>query len=581
MLNSRNTIRLVGTISLLVYLAIYGLSQKFGVDTELVQRPILIVLSLFAVAFALYVFAVKRVLSAKVSPDWREVFFWGLVFRAVLWPSLPIQEVDLYRYVWDGAVSRAGVDPYQFPPQQIVSAANDPNAAINDPDLRRLVRMYQDHEGLRQVANKVHFAFLTTPYPPVSQAVFSFAHHFCPADASEQRYTLTFKAVVLLFDVATALVLMAMLQFLGYSRSVVLLYWWCPLVIKEFANSGHLDSIAVFFVTASFFFLLKACFYSTAPDAELKERSAVPPRSPFGNSLASAVFLAFGVGAKLFPLVLAPLWAITLFRRKKCEWRLPVVAFVAATVVICWPMFARTEFVKQRLAGQSVSGISDSNSVPPPNEVQADTPSGIEAFYRYWEINDLLFLFVVENLKPASQIGDQPSAWFVITSEPWRASTHQAWQSRLGTPENEVAFVLTRGLMVGIYGIVVAGVCVFVFRNPTPENVLTGGFLTIAWLWFLGPAQNPWYWTWAVPFLPFVRNRVWIAVSGLAFLYYLRFWFEGHFVEATVLSTPYTGLAFFDFVIPWFEFGPWFLVLILVWGRSRRSAKVDVPPAIL
>ncbi|MEP3479914.1 MAG: hypothetical protein ABJZ55_11750 [Fuerstiella sp.] len=572
MRNSRNIIRLAGVVSLLAYLAISVLSQRFGAETELIGRPILVVLSLFAVAFVCYCVAARFVFQTETSYNWREMFLWGLVFRAVLWPSLPIQEVDLYRYVWDGAVSRAGVDPYQFSPQQVVSAARGPVSAVRDPDLLTLVNMYQDRDGLRQIADKVHFAFLTTPYPPVSQAVFSFAHIFCATDASEHAFTLTFKAVVLLFDIATALVLVAMLRFLGYSQSVALLYWWCPLVIKEFANSGHLDSIAVFFVTASFFFLLRACFYSVSAQAKLEDSDAAPPRSPFGNSLASAVLLAFGVGAKLFPLVLAPLWAVTLFRRKKCEWRLPVVAFAATAAVVCWPMFARTEFVKSYLEGAAIGEGSavDTRALQP----QADTPSGIEAFYRYWEINDLLFLFLVENLKPESQVEGQPAVWFVITSDTWRASTHKTWHKRLGIAKNEVAFVLTRRGLVGVYLIVVAGVCFFVFRSPTPQNILTGGFLTIAWLWFLGPAQNPWYWTWAIPFLPFVRNRVWIAVSGLSFLYYLRFWFEGHFAEDTVLWTSYTGVAFFDFIVPWIEFGPWFLVLLIAWIRGRRFKKL-------
>ena len=573
MLNSRNVIRLTGFVSLLAYLLIYVLSQKFGAETELIQRPLLVVLSSFAVTFVCYCAAARYVFRADASLNWQEMFLWGLVFRAVLWPSLPIQEVDLYRYVWDGTVSQAGVDPYQFSPQLVVSVAKGAVSAPRDPDLLTLVQMYQGRDGLQQVADKVHYAFLTTPYPPVSQAVFSFASFFCAADASEQTFVLTFKAVVLLFDIATALVLVAMLRFLGYSQSVALLYWWCPLVIKEFANSGHLDSIAVFFVTASFFFLLKASFCSVAAQTKLEKSDAVPPRSAFGNSLASAVLLGFGVGAKLFPLVLAPLWAVTLFRRKKCEWRLPIVAFAATTVAVCWPMFGKTEFVQQYLqdAGIAEAAVVDS-PVPQP---QADTPSGIEAFYRYWEINDLLFLFVVENLKPKSLVEGQPAVWFVITSDAWRESTHQTWHRRLGIPQNEVAFVLTRRLLLGVYLLVVAGVCIYVFRSPTPQNILTGGFLTIAWLWFLGPAQNPWYWTWGIPFLPFVRNRVWIAVSGLAFLYYLRFWFEGHFVEDVVPKTPYIGVVFFDFVVPWIEFGPWFLVLFITWILGRRVRKLD------
>lgn len=569
-LRPRTPIRIAGIVALLAYIAIACLSLEFSARTELAERPILIVLGLFAVTFASYVFAARHVFRLNSAEAWREVFLWGLVFRAVIWPSLPIQEVDLYRYVWDGAVCRAGVDPYRFPPLEVVTAAKGTASAVRDPELRRLVETYQDHKGLRQVADQVHFSFLTTPYPPVSQAVFAFAYSLCSSDASEFSFVLTFKAVILFFDIATALVLIAMLRFLGYSPSIVLLYWWCPLVIKEFANSGHLDSIAVFFVTASFYFLMKACFHASKSNDQSHDIGLVPARAPFGNSLISAVLLALGVGAKLFPLVLAPLWAVALFRRKKCEWRVPVMAFCATTIIVCWPMVSRTEFVKQRLAGQQI--VSDGIDKPVVKASQSQTPSGIEAFYRYWEINDLLFLFVVENLKPAAEVDQQPPPWFVVTSQSWREANHQAWQSVLQIPADEVAFVLTRRLLGIIFCLVVAGICIGVFRNPTPQCILTGSFLTLAWLWLLGPAQNPWYWTWALPFLAFVRNRAWIAVSGLAFLYYLRFWFEGHFAEQAVLSTPYSGVQFFDFVIPWIEFGPWFLILVVMWVRRDRSS---------
>ena len=573
MWNARNTIRVTGTLTLLVYLQILGFSPGFASDVHAVYSPILQVLLLFAAAFGAYVITARCIFSSAAVSNWREVFLWGLVFRAVMWPSLPIQEVDFCRYVWDGAVSYKGIDPYQFSPSQVIAAAQYPTSVIRDSDLRHLVREYQQREGLRQIANRVHYGSLTTPYPPVSQAVFAFAHVFCPQDASEWTFTLTFKAIILLFDAATAIALMAILRFLGYSQSLVVLYWWCPLVIKEFANSGHLDSIAVFFVVASFYFLLKACFRPKATDAKPREAMLANDNATLTlvYSIASAGLLACGVGAKLFPLVLAPLWAVTLFRRNKYECLLPIVVFAITTVTVCWPMFAKTQFAQQHLAQQDATARSKSQSSIDTPEVTSVNPSGIEAFYRYWEINDLVFLFVVENLKPASQVADQPTAWFVVTSESWRATNHKIWQKRLGIDKDEeVAFVLTRRLLAGIFCIAVAGICVFVFRNPTQENILTAVFLTLAWLWFLSPTQNPWYWTWAIPFLPFMRNRAWIAVSGLALIYYLRFWFKAHFVYTTVLSTAYKGLLFFDFIMPWVEFGPWLLVLILMWLRNQK-----------
>jgi hypothetical protein len=51
-------------------------------------------------------------------------------------------------------------------------------------------------------------------------------------------------------------------------------------------------------------------------------------------------------------------------------------------------------------------------------------------------------------------------------------------------------------------------------------------------------------------------------VSGIVFAYYLRFWLADHYSAAAVLGTRYTGAAFFDFVVTWVEFVPWFVFLL-------------------
>jgi hypothetical protein len=114
-------------------------------------------------------------------------------------------------------------------------------------------------------------------------------------------------------------------------------------------------------------------------------------------------------------------------------------------------------------------------------------------------------------------------------------------------------------------------------RAESSDEWLSAAFLTVAWFWLLLPTQNPWYWTWALPFLPFARGRAWLAVSGLAFVYYVRFWMTSHFPDGQVLGTPYNGALFFDYVVTWFEFGPWFIALIAstLWRRSMPTPEPD------
>jgi len=46
---------------------------------------------------------------------WAFVFL-GIVFRAMFLGSTPIYEDDWNRYLWDGAVTAQGINPYTFPP---------------------------------------------------------------------------------------------------------------------------------------------------------------------------------------------------------------------------------------------------------------------------------------------------------------------------------------------------------------------------------------------------------------------------------------------------------------------------------
>ena len=109
-------------------------------------------------------------------------------------------------------------------------------------------------------------------------------------------------------------------------------------------------------------------------------------------------------------------------------------------------------------------------------------------------------------------------------------------------------------------------------QSHSHQRLLEAVFLTLAWFWLLLPTQNPWYLTWCLPFLPFARGRAWFALSGLAFVYYLRFWMTARF-SSPVLGTPYPGAQFFDFVVTWLEYAPWVLWLIVGWRRHRNDQR--------
>ena len=159
-----------------------------------------------------------------------------------------------------------------------------------------------------------------------------------------------------------------------------------------------------------------------------------------------------------------------------------------------------------------------------------------------------------------------------------------------GAASERVPFLLTRLLLGGVFVVLSCGLIGWAtgrgsglpisnesLSRETNETsafarrVLEVAFLTLVWFWLLLPTQNPWYLTWAWPLIPFARCRVWLALSGLTFVYYLRFWMTARLTEP-LLGTPYSGSQFFDVIITWLEFAPWLIWLTWAsWGCIEHS----------
>ena len=578
--------------SWLVYLLIAALCPLFGFDAyrpqHLVVRtmhalglsselPIPLMLTAFAAAFGLYLWALRiAVLGGGDRRMLPVIVIAAVVFRATLLFTEPIQEVDIYRYMWDGEVVAAGHNPYQYSPQNVADAARDRQtaAAVQLPDdLAQLVALRNSARAKATILDRVHHRQYTTVYPPISQAVFAAVAITTPDDSSVFTHLVMMKLWLLLFDLATLWLVIRLLKMAGRPLGWSLAYAWCPLLMKEVANSGHLDSIAVFFATLAVY--LTATMYVSTGSSSRRASLAM-------------LALAAGVGAKLYPMVLAPLLLLIVFR--KYGWRgvaLPALTLGMLSGLFVWPMTARWPANPQAaprsdpLADLPPLPESEIAGVPVESE---SPPQGLTVFLRQWEMNDFLFLAVYENLRPTDQLEPYHVAWFSLLPERARASAIASAESSLEwTPlavnEQRLPFLMTRALTTGLFFVIAIVLAWRAARDDHVQSLLQAAFLTVAWFWLLLPTQNPWYWTWALPLLPFARGRAWLAVSGLVLLYYLRFWLERHWPEPpqggqhTVLGTRYYGAYFFHFVIVAIEYVPWFG--FLAYGFWRRGKKAD------
>lgn len=146
------------------------------------------------------------------------ILLFACCFRLILWLSPPSISNDIYRYVWEGKILNAGINPFSRAPA--------------DP----LLEKFRDHEIYPEINHKDY----TTIYPPVSLALFSLG-------ARLSSTTRAMSMVFLAFDLLTILVLIATVRLLSIDMNRIAIYAWNPLIIMEFAGSGHLDSAGIFF----------------------------------------------------------------------------------------------------------------------------------------------------------------------------------------------------------------------------------------------------------------------------------------------------------------------------------------------
>jgi len=502
------------------------------------------------------------------------IFAAACLFRGIFLPSIPMHEIDIYRYIWDGAVLSEGVSPYRYSPEQVQAAVDA--GGSSDLTLQRLVELQAGSPSLGESLYEIHYGQYSSPYPIVSQAVFALSAQLTPNSASQQTRRVIMKGLLVLIDLATLAVVMLLLHQVGLHPGWSLAYGWCPLMMKEVANGGHLDSIAIFLTT-----LAVSQLVGTRQATSLRHVRVV----------LTGLVLALAMGAKLYPVVLLPLFAAVWLRR--FGWASATLGLVTTTLisaVLLYPLLSPnkpslpTQLVLQTEAQSSPNTDGQLNapspSPQPSPQPSSDANEGLRAFFNQWEMNDLVFMVVLENLRQQSDVAPERQPWFVWTSDEWSLACVTRWAALGGLAEpltpsqiKSASFSLARVLTGGVFALVA---CLFAWLaagKDDPSAWCRAAMLTLAWFWLTCPTQNPWYWCWVLPLLPFARYRTWYVVAAVTMLYYLRFWFQAHFPDPPVLGTPYNGAYFFYFVVAWVEFLPVLLALLAEWIWSRKRTR--------
>ena len=240
----------------LIGLTIAGLLLGLPLDMNAADLPrVQVLVALMMAAAGLYFLAVRLVLR-QPWPRWT---VWMILAVAVLLRAFPLMvppflSSDIYRYVWDGRVQVAGINPYRHLPAD--TALTPLRDTVVYPHINRA-------------------DYARTIYPPGAQLVFAAIVRIWDSVTAMRLAMVGFEAL----GIVCALHL---LPLAGLPRERILIYAWNPLPIWAIASDGHVDAMIVGLVGLAL--LLRA-----------RRRDG-----------AAGAILAAATLVKFYPLVLAP-----------------------------------------------------------------------------------------------------------------------------------------------------------------------------------------------------------------------------------------------------------------------------------
>lgn len=218
-----------------------------------------LLLTYFAL-FALYAYAIF-----KRPNDERDLTFWlgaAVLYRVILYFSLPSLSDDFYRFLWDGQLIAAGYNPFVEIPSHYMNSATP----VSGLDAALFEKLNSQHRF--------------SSYPPVCQLVFWLSAELSPSSIFGS--VLVMRSILLFFEIATLWILRRLLLLFNLPQGRVLLYALNPLVILEITGNLHFEGVMVFFLMLAILLLTMNRFWW------------------------SSICFALSVCTKLIPLLLLP-----------------------------------------------------------------------------------------------------------------------------------------------------------------------------------------------------------------------------------------------------------------------------------
>ena len=285
-------IGLSGIILLFCFSLIVYISPDFSKSIAEVQQPVLLLVAILVFSGAVYLFAIFKTPRTNLK---KNQLIWvigiGIILRVLMLFSAPILEDDYYRYLWDGAVTANGINPYEYSPEEVLGGTGIPT------ELSELA------EESGEIIHGINHPEVRTIYPPIAQAFFALSYWL------DSWSLISWKLILIVFDLATLSLIFNALGILKLPSSYLIIYWWNPLLLKEIFNSAHLDVLV-------FPFVLSAIIMASQ-----------------NRYIRSTVTLIIGMGIKLWPVFLLPILLRPIISKPKELLSALVVAVISIGVL--------------------------------------------------------------------------------------------------------------------------------------------------------------------------------------------------------------------------------------------------------
>ncbi|MDB4094246.1 glycosyltransferase 87 family protein [Flavobacteriaceae bacterium] len=222
-INSKKTFYLLGSLSILFY-------AIWAYDLERFEHAKL--LGLYSILFGCYYLILKHPNTKE-----RHLSYLAIGLRLIFLVAIPNLSQDFYRFIWDGRLLLAGLNPYLFTPSGLV---------YSQPDLFPQMKLLFEGMGALSAG---HFS----NYPPIHQLPFVIA-------AMLSKYSILGSVIVL-----RLILIGADLGILFFGKRLLKklqlptkkIYWFLlnPLVIIELTGNLHFEGLMLFFFVMALYFI--------------------------------------------------------------------------------------------------------------------------------------------------------------------------------------------------------------------------------------------------------------------------------------------------------------------------------------